>query len=335
MTERKLRLARTIAIFAFGFAVMIGMLVAHYQHKSAAPPVFVRGSGASNDLANDRPAAAPRHALAARAVHEFPGRPPLQPAPLPPPDSPLAQTYHELKTRADAGDAAAAERLYADVNHCFEARGQLQTLPLQASALGYVPASLGADQIAAREKRLAGIEQELRTAERDATRCKGLSDEQLQLPPVALAAALLGVRAASDCYVSGALLFTDGILDHPEWLSQYRDNALSIADNALAAGDWNMVDELQRAYAPPVGFHLGPLSDLIHEDTAMGYRLLRLQRLGTQSGPAAESLDRQLAAAAENLSADSISAGDAWAQDTFTKYFSGGQRSDSRNLGCD
>jgi hypothetical protein len=260
------------------------------------------------------------------------------PGPLPPPDAPLTQTYHELKARADAGDGAAASRLFDDLRQCFRARQQARTLPVvlsfHAQQAPDRDEKLSAEQTKARDARLADLQRELAQARQQAAQCESLSAEQMQLAPAALAAARLGDTAASDCYVSGLLLFTGGLLDHPEWLAEYKDNALTIANNALAAGDWAMVDQLQRTYGP-VGFRIGPLADLLGEDPAMNYRLLRLQRLGAANNELAENLDQQIATAAQDLPADAISAGDAWAQDTFNRYFSNSPREkDVRNMHC-
>jgi len=95
-----------------------------------------------------------------------------------------------------------------------------------------------------------------------------------------------------------------------------------------------MVDELQRAYSPN-GFRIGPVADLVGEDAAMEYRLLRLKRLGTAEAHAAEGLDRQIANAARELPVAAIETGDTWAQDTFSNYFSSGPPPSGNNdMGC-
>ena len=315
---------RTLAAMAITAVVLtIAWLVGHGRHEertadarrpAAASTAAPQGGLPTTTRSSPSIAAQP-------ARNRAQGAP--QPGPLPPAGTPLAQTYGELKARADAGDAAAAARLYDDVHRCLLSRMQLRVLRMQASVADNAAPNLRTEQLEAHEQWLAEIKQQLHRAEEDAAQCSGMSDEQLRVAPVALTAALLGDKAASDCYVSGVVLLSGGLLDHPEWLQQYKDNAVTIADNALAAGDWDMVDELQHAYEP-VGFHFGPLADLIAPDAAMSYRLLRLQRLGASGGSEAAFLDKHLATAAQDLSADAISAGDAWAQDTFIRYFSGG-----------
>lgn len=318
-------------------AAAAGWLLARDRREGtiAAPP---RAHDASSMDAKHRQGMALAKPTAGTARVASPRVPsPHVPGPLPPPDAPLSQTWRELKARADAGDGTAAARLFHDVWQCASVRGRLRILPMEmsvASAQGNPGERLSAGEIKAREQRLATLQQEMRDAQQQAARCEGLSEDQLRLAPAALTAARLGDKAASDCYVPGLLLFTGGLLDHPEWLSQYKDNVLAIANNALAAGDWTMVSELQHAYAP-IGFRMGPLDDLVGEDPAMNYRLLRLRRLGAPNERAAEELDRQIATAAQDLPAGAISAGDAWAQDTFNAYFAN-QPPDSGNhgMGC-
>jgi hypothetical protein len=241
-------------------------------------------------------------------------------APLPPPGTPLAGIYDELKARAASGDAAAASRLYHDVRHCRTARAMLRSLPHIASReLDVDTSKMDANALKSRERMLAMMQERIGKAESEAQMCANLGDEQLRLAPVAFDAARLGDTAASDCYISGLPLWTGGVLDHPEWLAEYKDNALAIADNAVAQGDWNMVDQLQRAYSQE--FHFGPLAELTGANPAWSYRYLRLRRLGTSDGSEATQLDQQLAAAAQGLSADDVAAGDAWAQDTYSRYF--------------
>ena len=52
---------------------------------------------------------------------------------LPPPGTPLAEIFGELKARADAGDAAAASRLFQDLQQCAEAQRLGRSLPAVAN----------------------------------------------------------------------------------------------------------------------------------------------------------------------------------------------------------
>jgi hypothetical protein len=337
--DRRPRRIGTLLVL-LAVAVTVGWLVAR-DHHGAAGPASVPPAAAAPD-ADGRLARAKTQAAIDAGVARGPSRQVRalpQPGPLPPPDAPLSQTYHTLKARADAGDGAAAARFYHDVRGCFSARVKLGTLATRISLVAdpaIFPAGTkpSAKQQQERDQHLADLRQELDAAKRIAAQCDGLNEEQLRLAPAALTAARLGDKAASDCYISGMPLFVGGILDHPEWLVQYKDNALAIANNALAAGDWSVVGELQRAYAP-TGFHFGPLADLTGIDPVMNYRLLRLQRLGATNEQAAQSLDRMIAAVVQDLSGNAIGEGDAWAQDTFAKYFSSvPPDSGGQEMGC-
>jgi hypothetical protein len=236
------------------------------------------------------------------------------------PGTPLAKIYDEIKARADAGDAAAASELFRDVHRCLRARDRLNTVP--RSVNHYLDADtsrLNADELTEREQRLANLEQQLASARADNALCGDLTQAQLALPPAALQAARLGDVTAANCYVGGALIYDRGLLDHPEWLTEYKANALSLAQSGISQGSWIMVSQLQNAYAQT--FSNGFLAQLTGADPAQSYRYLKLRRLGAND-KVAESLDRELAYAAQGLSASDIGDGDAWAQETYQRYFS-------------
>ena len=263
-----------------------------------------------------RPAAQVRHAVSTQA--------------LPPPDIPLSQIYAELKARADAGDVAAAARLFQEAQHCFRARMTMLTMPRSVAALLRQDSSrLNAEQLKEREENLARVEQQIEDARAGNAKCEGLTDAQLQLAPLALQAAKLGDADASRCYVSGIFLYTGGLLDHPEWLTQYRSSALPLAQAAIERGDWAMVAQLSNGYSGELFF--APLGQLLGIDPAQGYRYLKLQRLGAREG-SVPRLDDELAAATRELSVGQIAEGDAWAQDVYLRYF-GGQPASSDSAG--
>ncbi len=242
------------------------------------------------------------------------------PAPLPPPNTPLAQVYADLKARADAGDAPAAARLYHDVGRCLHTHDVLTN---QARAAGWMleddTSKLDADQLARRERRLGTIEDDLAKARASSSLCDGVTPAQLQLAPAALRAAQLGDAQAADCYVGAGLTAGGGLLDHPEWLQDYKDNALSLANAAVEQGDWAMVGQLQRAYAQSNG--AGLLGQVTGADPSQAYAYLKLRSLGAVTPQGNSYLSRQLADAAQNLPADAVTQGDTWAQSTYQQYF--------------
>jgi hypothetical protein len=244
----------------------------------------------------------------------------LGPAALLPPGTPLAKIYDDLKARADGGDKEAASRLFTEAQRCFSARQEVRMLPRSANFfLDEDTSKLSAEELSQHEKHLANLEQRLAKVRAESALCEGLSDEQLQLAPLALQAAQLGNAAASDCYVSGILLYTGGLLDHPEWLAQYKNNAMTIAQAALERGDWRMVAALRDAYG--VTLSIFPLGQLTGGDAVQYYRYLKLQQLGATDKNSA-ALDRQLADAAQSLTAVDQNAGDAWAQEMYLRFFS-------------
>jgi len=242
------------------------------------------------------------------------------PVALPPPDASLTQTYATLKERADAGDAPAASRLYRDVSRCLHARDVLTNQTHAASwMLEDDTSKLDANQLSRREQRLATIEDELSKARTASNLCEGVLPEQLQLAPVALRAAQLGDTRAADCYVSAGLTTGGGLLDHPEWLQDYKANAMSLANAAVEQGDWAMVGQLQRAYAQSTG--AGLLSQVTGADPAQAYAYLKLRSLGSATPQGTSFLNRQLAEAAQGLPTGAVTEGDTWAQSTYQQYF--------------
>lgn len=245
----------------------------------------------------------------------------LDPAALPPPGTPLAKIYDDLKARADGGDKEAASRLFTEAQHCFSARQAVRMLPRSANFfLEEDTSKLSAEDLSQREKHLANLEEHLAKARAENELCEGLSDAQLQLTPLALQAAQLGDTAASDCYVSGILMYSGGLLDHPEWLAQYKSSAMTIAQAALEQGDWRMVASLRNAYGQT--FSVAPLAQLTGGDAVQYYRYLKLELLGATDKNAA-ALGRQLAEAAQRLTAVDQNAGDAWAQEMYLRFFGG------------
>jgi hypothetical protein len=116
------------------------------------------------------------------------------------------------------------------------------------------------------------------------------------------------------------LLYSGGLLDHPEWLAQYKSSAMTLAQAALEQGDWRMVAELRNAYGQTLS--LTPLAQLTGGDAVQYYRYLKLQLLGA-TGKNAISLGRQVAEAAQSLPALDMNAGDAWAQEMYLRFFGG------------
>jgi hypothetical protein len=299
----------------------LGLLVSRSDPPSASATGAPASSNAGRGEATGAgvgAAAVPRRVVKGLGAGE-PHATVVTSVPLPPSGAPLAKIYDELKARAEAGDAQAASQLYRDVHRCALARHDLRTLPrFVGRELDEDTSKLDAGQLTRREAHLASMEERLTQAQADNDSCGDLTEAQLALTPIALRAAQLGDLAASNCYVGGSIL--NGILDHPEWLTQYKDNALNIALAAVDEGDWKMVAQLQRAYAGGFGSTL--FSQVTGLDAAQAYRYMKLRRLGSPDDKSAY-FDKELGYAAQGLSANDISAGDAWAQDAYQRYFAG------------
>lgn len=242
-------------------------------------------------------------------------------ASLPPPGTPLAQTYKDLKSRADAGDVAAASRLFRDVYRCALAKEYLLSVPAYAALLVEGDTSkLSADELSRRERRLADLQTHLGEMREQSKNCEGLDETQLLVIPIMLEAARLGDSTAGICYVEGSLISDPKLFDHPEWLTEYKSSALALARASTERGEWGAVAQLQHAYARD-GYGGLLLGRILTPDPVQNYRYLKLRRLGA-NGENAPYYDRDLAFVAHGLSADEIAAGDAWAQDTYLRYFS-------------
>jgi hypothetical protein len=240
---------------------------------------------------------------------------------LPPADTPLKRVFDELKARADAGDPTAASRLYRDTQRCrYVAYVNRTVADVVKRMLTQNTANMSAQQVALRETMLGQMQHQLDEARQNQAFCEGMTDTQLnQLLPMAFRAAQLGDNDAADCYIGGPFLMQDGILDHPEWLTQYKQNAMSVADHAVQRGDWTMVAQLRAAYAGT--FDLDDFSQITGYDPALQYRYLKLQRLGADTKDI-EFFQNEIGALTPSLSETDIASGDAWANDAFRRYFS-------------
>lgn len=243
--------------------------------------------------------------------------------PLPPPGTPLKQMRVELQARAEAGDAEAASRLYRDTQRCADVRRINATAPVMGrNMLAEKMEGLPPENLRDLSTVLAYVEKQLNFAHDNAALCADLSNDEInQVIPSALQAARLGDMTAADCYVGEMFYASQGLLDHPEWLADYKHNAMAIAQSAIEHGDWRMVNNLLRAYNP-INMGIPLLSQLTGHDSAQAYRYLRLRSLGAVNGNLPDYLSKMLAQAAGEISAETKDDADAWAQDAYQRYFS-------------
>jgi len=287
--------------------------------RSSAPSAIATQAAEASPGAGNRDGDAHRAKAAPRLKREAT-------SPLPPRGAPLAQIYDDLKARADVGDAAAASRLYHDIGRCKAALNSIQTLQgVVADSSQGNDSDASPDTLGRRTATVAvAHHHQAKSGQLATSQCADLAPAQLQIMPVALRAAQLGDNDAADCYVGMPVTFARGLVDHPEWLEQYKENALALADAAIRRGDWTMVEQLQDSYAKK-GVDGG---DLLHQltgtDPAMAYRYSRLALLAMAEHPDVPRtvLDQQRTLAMESLPGAAIQAGDAWADDAHRRYFS-------------
>ena len=177
------------------------------------------------------------------------------------------------------------------------------------------PGELSAKQM------LESSERILRFIRRNAATCDGLDQKQsIAITPIALKAAQLGDRDARICYLFTMSGNEPGLLDHPEWLTQYKQNAPFLIESATEEGDWRIVAILRATYA---GMTYGLFGQMLGgENRALAYRYLELQRLGATGGRAAD-LDKKIAQEQMQLSASQIADAHEWAQQAYSRYFAG------------
>jgi hypothetical protein len=241
---------------------------------------------------------------------------------LPPPGAPLKDIFDELKARADAGDAAAASRLFHDLQRCAEAQRFGQFLPAIANRMldSNPPSSPGG--IDRSERQLDWVQRGLELQQDSAAMCAGLSpSQQAALVPATLTAAQLGDVQAADCYVGANLNAWPDVLDNPGWISDYKNYALPLATAAVQQGDWAMVGMLASANAGnPRNNNM--LNQLTGTDPVQAYTYAKLMSLGQPDGttPSSRSTNA-LSTLSSQLTPEQIQAADAQAQSMYQQYF--------------
>ena len=141
-------------------------------------------------------------------------------------------------------------------------------------------------------------------------------------------AAQRGNADAQLCYLQadffspeGALIFTDAEIE------EYKKAAPKYVDAALKRGDWRIVHLLNTQHFHPGGGPLRLLEGIGERDTH--YKMTKLLRLGS-SGSYAKFMQHRLDGMlhpdlipSAALPSEVAKEGDAWAQQTYTDYFSG------------
>lgn len=319
---------RILAALALLFAMILGIFIGRRVDAplTSAP---VAGSTAASAAEQRKPIGRAVLPTAHAKVALAPARN-AKSAPLPPAGTPLKQTLAELQARAETGDAEAASRLYRDLQRCAIVRNINRRMP---NAAAYY-LNMKVDKMSADEARNAGVmldmmDADLRYARDNAASCVDLDDGDMNnLVPSSLQAALLGDDKAASCYLGSDLLRQPGLLDHPEWLAAFKDNALPLATMAVSSGNWTVVKQLAFAYKG--AFSGALLTQVTGVDPVQAYRYLKLWRLGADSGEDTEYLDSQLGEVAKQLPVQAASDADVWAQDAYQRYFMNAPHTDPR-----
>lgn len=239
---------------------------------------------------------------------------------LPPRDARLKDIFSDLQARANAGDVAAATRLYRDLSLCSRFRGMgWANARLADELLSEQVDTMAPQQLGNYRSQLEAIESREQNARRFHDLCDGASDAMLgSLVPNLRKAAQLGEESARACYLSvGPNYDAPSLINHPEWLSAYRNSASSLIDAGIAAGDSRVVNIVRNAYQPGSE---SLLSGVLGSDPYQHYRYLKLYRLDAEPDPTG-NLDRQLAAAAAQLEPEQRAEADNWAETTFRQNF--------------
>lgn len=323
--RRRYLLAACVALLSAG-AFLAYWLKSHERHAARG---VIAASISSSPAADQKPdaegdaAEAKARRTAAKSASSS----------LPPADVPLKDVFSDLQARANAGEKAAATRLYRELNHCVRLRGiNREYSRMTDETLGQNPGEMDSGQLDNYQAQLEAIENNRHVLGKMQENCAGVSDTMYaSLVPNLQRAAELGDADARACYLSRGPLF-DGrnSAAHPEWFDAYRDHARTLIDAGIAAGDWKVVDVLRSAYEPGSA---SPLAGLLGSDPYQYYRYLKLYRAGAgQDGGA--GIDRQLADAAADLTPAQLGDADAWASETFSKSFQG-RSSDAANAQSD
>jgi hypothetical protein len=169
-------------------------------------------------------------------------------APLPPPGTPLKDTYAELAARARSGDNAAAMRLVYDLQRCMHAK--VVTPLIAASPM----LQIATDQATSKEseERNRAVEKSLDYLDKMDSFCAGITPDQIDQRGTWLRmAATNGDAEAMVCYAMAPFDFGPKMMSDAwfTWAEQWRANAPQFAAQAFAAGQADVIALLRDAYS--------------------------------------------------------------------------------------
>lgn len=251
---------------------------------------------------------------------------------LPPPRTPLKDMFAELQARSNAGDVHAAVRLYREANRCVLLRGVDWNYEVETNiALNAKTGGMSAEELQGYQAELDRISEGQQVLQKAKDVCAGATPDMIHsMVPAIRQAALLGDSDARACYLSrGPTIDARAFLDQPGMLEDYRRSTRGLIDSGLAAGDWKVVDVLRDAYRSG---SQSVLAGLVGNDPQKYYRYLKLYRMGSEEYRFDE-LDREIAAAAAQLTPAELGEADSWASDMLPRF--SGHSTDSAPGGWD
>ena len=181
-------------------------------------------------------------------------RPRRAEAPLPDLTTPLRDTWHGLKQRADAGEAGAACRLAAEMEFCDGIRLRLDAASAMLAdheAMAAPPGAADADAATRADARRRAITTGSERLLEQSRHCEGAPAFSPQdSVRYWRSAALGGHVGAMRHYAVGNAFRMNDTLDNLDALRVYRREAETIAQRAVAAGDLLTAAALASAYSP-------------------------------------------------------------------------------------
>ena len=172
------------------------------------------------------------------------------------------------------------------------------------------------------DRQLDRVQRGLEFQQANAAICAGVTPKQMAaLVPATLAAAQLGDPQAADCYVGANLNAWPDVLNNPNWISDYKNNALPLANAALQQGDWAMAGLLASANAgSPHNNNM--LNQVTGTDPLQAYTYSKLMSLGQPTGTTpSDRLTNALSTLSSQLTPEQVQTGDAQAQSLYQQYF--------------
>ena len=242
---------------------------------------------------------------------------------LPQSEVSLKAILGDLQEKANAGDAAAASRLFYGIRHCARVRRVNEVLT--EPPLPTLPAEGQSIQDYERQNREAQsrrMEESRKFVRDNATFCANLNDDDYDQDfPMSRLAAMAGDTVAAGCYLEfGMTGGKHATANHADWIADYKQNALTVASVAIQRGDWTAVEILEFAYQGRPEAEL--LSQIAVQDDVQDYRFSKLLSFGPLEEPSRIFYDRLIAELAMKIGTDAQRDADAWALDTYQRYFS-------------